>query len=348
MTNAADRTATPELPRAGAAPTVTGRIRATPEDFQVDEVLGFEPDGQGEHALLHVRKRNTNTDWLARQLARHAGVRAADVSYSGQKDRAAVTTQWFSVHLPGRPDPDWSALASDEVEFLRIARHTRKLRRGSHRANRFIITVRELEGDAAALEPVLQRIAADGVPNYFGEQRFGRGGGNLERAEALFAGKLKRVDRQQRSMYISAARSHLFNAVLARRVTDGVWNRAVDGDVMMLDGSQSVFAAETVDADIKRRVGEMDIHPTGPMWGRGTSPATGACRALEDEVLAPWSDLRDGLEHVGLKQERRALRLPVAELTWDYPDANSLRLAFTLPRGAFATVVLREVVDYRV
>ena len=348
MTDASDQTTILELPRVGAVPTASGRLRTCPEDFQVDEVLGFEPDGEGEHALLHVRKRNTNTDWLARQLAKHAGVRAADVSYSGQKDRAAVTTQWFSVHLPGRPDPDWSALASDDVEFLHIGRHARKLRRGSHRANRFVITVRELEGDAAGLEPVLQRIAADGVPNYFGEQRFGRGGGNLERAEALFAGELKRVDRQQRSMYISAARSHLFNAVLARRVTDGVWNRAVDGDMMMLDGSQSVFAVETVDADIERRVREMDIHPTGPMWGRGTNPATGACRALEDEVLAPWSTLRDGLEHVGLKQERRALRLPVAGLSWEFPDAGSLRLCFTLPRGAFATVVLREVVDYRV
>ncbi len=348
MTVTSTAASTTELPRAGAAPAVTGRIRTSPEDFQVDELLGFEPDGEGEHALLQVRKRNTNTDWLARQLARHAGVRAADVSYSGLKDRAAVTSQWFSVHLPGRPDPDWQALASDDVQLLRIARHSRKLRRGSHKANRFVLTIRELEGDVTALDAVLQRIAAEGVPNYFGEQRFGHGGGNLERAEALFAGRLKRLDRAKRSIYISAARSYLFNTVLARRVGDGLWNRALEGDVMMLDGSQSVFAVEAVDAEIERRVRELDIHPTGPMWGRGTNPTTGACRALEDEVLEPYAALRDGLEHVGLKQERRALRLPVVDFTWDQPDATSLRLSFALPRGAYATAVLREVVDYRV
>lgn len=329
----------------GPAP-VTGRIRVALEDFLVDEQLGFAASGDGEHVLVQVRKRGANTEWVARQLAEHADVRPGDVGFAGLKDRAAVTTQWFSVHLPGRAEPDWAALASGEFQVLDAVRHHRKLRRGALRGNRFTITVRELAGDHAALEERLQRIAERGVPNYFGEQRFGRDGANLQRADALLRGRLRRVSRHQRGLYLSAARSFLFNCVLAQRVTDGSWDRGLAGELMMLDGSHSVFAVDVLTDELQDRLAAMDIHPTGPLWGRGRSSTRGDCQALERAVLAPFAAWRDGLEHAGLSQERRALRVPVAGLRWDWPADEVLQLSFALPAGSYATAVLRELVDY--
>jgi tRNA pseudouridine13 synthase len=332
--------------RSTGPPCAVGRIRAAAEDFRVDEVLGFEPDGHGDHAYLRVRKRDTNTEWLARQLARLAGVRSMDVGYAGLKDRRAVTTQWFSVCVAGRDEPDWRQMESDEVQVLEVARHARKLRRGALAGNTFEITVRELSGDRAAVEGRLARIAIEGVPNYFGEQRFGRGGANLERARAMFDGRLGRLRRHERSLYLSAARSWLFNLVVERRVEDGSWNRPLPGEVLMLDGTSSVFNIDEPDDEIRRRVDEQDIHPTGPLWGRGPLLTRGACRALEESVLAAQSSWRRGLEAAGLEQARRALRLRVRELGWAWLNQHSLVLRFELPAGGYATGVLREAIEY--
>ncbi|HEX9208264.1 MAG TPA: tRNA pseudouridine(13) synthase TruD, partial [Steroidobacteraceae bacterium] len=159
-------------PCAHGAPPATGRIRAQPEDFFVEEILGFEPDGAGNHALLIVEKRGANTGWVAAQLARHAGVNVRDVGFSGHKDRHAVTRQAFT--LPASASAEIATCLECRGEgyaVLSAARHGRKLRPGSHRANRFVLRVRELAGERAAVEACLQRIRDDGVPNYFGPQR---------------------------------------------------------------------------------------------------------------------------------------------------------------------------------
>jgi tRNA pseudouridine13 synthase len=320
-------------------------LRAQPADFEVEEVLGFEADGSGEHVLLRVEKTGANTEWVARQLARAAGVAPMAVGYAGLKDRHAVTRQAFTVQLAGRPAPDWRALRIEGVEVLSAARHSRKLRRGAHRANRFVIRLREVEADRAEVERRLEQVARRGVPNYFGEQRFGRDGGNLALAEALFAGR--RLPREQRSIALSAARSALFNAVLARRVVEGNWDQGLDGDVWMIDGTQSIFGPEAWSEELAQRVATGAIHPTGPMWGRGELRSAGAAGELERAVAEAHAALARGLAGAGLAQERRALRLRVRELrhAWHAPDL--LELAFTLDRGAFATSVLRELLDWR-
>ncbi|TAM26407.1 MAG: tRNA pseudouridine(13) synthase TruD, partial [Rhodanobacter sp.] len=212
-----------ELPRAHAeTPPLTARLRSTPEDFRVEEILGYDADGSGEHALLWVEKREANTDWVARELAKFAGVPPLNVGYAGLKDRHAVTRQAFTVQLAGKPDPDWSTFPHAEVKVLAATRHSRKLKRGALRGNRFVLVLREVQGDRARAEEVLAEISARGVPNYFGEQRFGREGGNLAQARAMFAGR--RMDRAKRSILLSAARSHIFNAVLAARVERGAWD----------------------------------------------------------------------------------------------------------------------------
>jgi tRNA pseudouridine13 synthase len=331
----------------GSAPEVRGRIRVQPEDFQVTEELGFVPDGVGEHVLLRVRKRAANTDWVARRIAAWAGVATAAVSYAGLKDRHAVTEQWLSVHLPGRTEPDWSRCRDPSFQVLEASRHSRKLRRGAHVANRFRIVIRELRGDAHAFERHWARIAARGVPNYFGEQRFGRGGGNLVRAQAMFESGRAIRNRHKRGLYLSAARAHLFNRVLSLRVADGTWEKALAGDAMMLQGSHSIFPLDAVDDEIRARTAMLAIHPTGPLWGAGETPVRARVRALEHQVAAEFALLCRGLEGAGLTQERRALRLKVLEPGLELLEDGVLVTCFRLPKGGYATSVLREMLVWQ-
>lgn len=344
-----------ELPFAHGGPPLTGTLRAQPEDFFVDEDLGFAPDGAGEHVLLRVEKRGANTDFVAKELARFAGLAPDAVSYAGLKDRHAVTRQTFSLHLPGKADPDWSVLRHAEFRVLDAARHSRKLKRGALRGNRFVLRVRAIApADAQArdaAERALAQVRARGVPNYFGEQRFGRGGHNVDKARAMFAASAagargRRVPRHIHSLLLSSARSAIFNAVLAQRVADGSWERALDGDVWMLDGSHSVFGPEPLSDSLQQRLDGFDIHPTGPLWGRGELRSSGEVAVIERAALESLPGLADGLEREGLRQERRSLRLVPVDLTWRWLDED-LELAFGLPAGAYATVVLREVLRTR-
>lgn len=332
-----------DLPCAWGRPVVAGRLRVSPEDFQVTELPLVEPAGAGEHAWLLVRKRLENTEAVARRLAGVAGVAPRQVSYAGLKDRNAVTEQWFSVHLPGRPEPDWRGFNSDSVSLLRQSRHPRKLRRGALRGNAFRLCVRKVRGDSDELEQRLRQIAAEGVPNYFAEQRFGRGAGNLQTAERLFAGTAGRLSRHRRGLALSAARAFLFNQVLGERVRTRSWNRALPGEALQLSGSHSWFVAEAVDPELEQRLCVMDVQPTGPLVGAGDTPVRGSCRELEERILVPYESWCAGLARAGLRQERRALRLAVDSLEWAWPQPDCLELAFSLTAGAYATGVLREL-----
>jgi tRNA pseudouridine13 synthase len=331
------------MPYGWGGPAGDGVIRAVTDDFQVDEILGFEPDGAGQHTFLHLRKRDTNTLWLAKQLAAFAGVGQRDVGYAGLKDRHGVTSQWFSVDLAGRPEPCWERLASDQLQVLRIVRHERKLRVGALQGNRFRLRIRALNADPQNLEQRLQQLRGSGMPNYFGEQRFGREYANLAQAEALFERRLGRVERKLRGLLISAARSQLFNEVLAERIAQGSWDLPLSGEYFMLDGTRSGFSTEVPDATLLERCRSMDIHPSGPLWGRGRAPVSGETQALEEALLAPYPIWRNGLEHVGLQQERRALRVRIGDLAWEISGHDSLLLEFSLPAGCYATVLLREL-----
>ncbi len=305
------------LPRAAPEFMFGGVIRRDPEDFQVEEVPAFPPSGAGEHLLLRIEKRELNTYDVALELARLFEVDPIDVSFAGMKDRRAVTRQWFSVRTPrtceaiAAPSPRWRVLGA--------ARHARKLRRGELTGNAFRIRIRDAHGDLDGLGRRFERLARDGAPNYFGEQRFGRDGANVERARAWICRRPRpAVTPHQRGLHLSTARALLFNAVLAQRVAAHVWNRPIDGDVL-------------VDGD-----------PTGPLWGRGRPPSSGAARRIEAEALEPHREWLDPLEHLGLTQERRAfvMRPRHAELERDGTDVE---LRFELAAGQFATSLLREL-----
>jgi tRNA pseudouridine13 synthase len=320
-------------------PAAEGSIRTEPEDFRVDEVLGFEPEGEGPHTLVRVRGTRVNTDWVARRLARFAGIPAREVGFCGLKDRVAVTTQWFSI--PGALPADAASLADEGIEVLRAEPHRRKLRRGSHSANAFRIVVRDVSGSRDDVDGRLAAIAQRGVPNYFGPQRFGRDAGNLDLARSMTRGR--RLDRRRRGFALSAARAAIFNEVLSRRVAAGIWSCFIRGDVAMLAGSSSWFLVDDSDPDLGQRLEAGDVHPSGPMWGDGLLPTAGDALDLERTVGEALPDLAGCLESARLRQERRSLRLIVHGLEWEW-SGDDLALSFSLPRGAFATAVLAEVV----
>lgn len=334
-----------DLPRALGAPVLMAQFRASPEDFQVEEIDGFEASGSGEHLLLTIEKRGMNTAFAAKRIAQWARVPELAIGYAGLKDRHAVTRQRFSVHLPKRVAPDVQMLQSDDFSVLKSEWHAKKLPRGALAGNRFVLVLREAQGERDAIEQRLQAIAGRGVPNYFGEQRFGRGGDNVANALAMFGGR--RVRREQRTLFLSAVRSELFNRVLAARVAQDNWDKGLDGEVWLLDGSRSVFGPEPWNDTLAARLAAFDIHPSGPLWGAGELRTASVARDIETVALSdePAPALRAGLEAAGLKQERRALRLRPQQLQWRWLQDETLELQFSLPPGTYATVVLREIGD---
>jgi tRNA pseudouridine13 synthase len=331
-------------PRAYGDALGTAVLKATAEDFQVDEVLDIPLSGDGEHLWLWVEKRGLNTEEAARRLAKAAGVPLRTVSYAGLKDRQALTRQWFSIQLPGKADPDMSAAENDSLKILDSKRHKRKLQRGAHAANGFTLRLTQLQADTVRLDERLESIRQHGIPNYFGAQRFGHEGGNLGEARHYAERQALPEQRNVRSRLLSTARSYVFNQVLAARVADGSWQRAQVGDLLAFTDSRSFFPAGEAECS-DPRLAILDLHPTGPQWGEGESPAGGATAELENSIAAREASLCNWLIKAGMEHERRILRLPIGRLTWHYPEPDILQLEFVLPAGCFATALVRELVD---
>lgn len=363
------------------APAASAIIKQAFADFRVDEQLGFEPNGEGEHVFLHVRKTDASTVEVAKRIGVVAAVAQADVGYSGMKDRRGETSQWFSVKLPSEQEGRLAALEDERVSILSTHRNSRKLKIGSHARNRFELRLRGCRGEPAEFERRLQAIRDRGVPNYFGAQRFGAQMSNLQQVSALLRGVLagqggadaRRLPRFKRGILFSAARSYLFNQLLSARVGDGTWSRYVEGDVLGLDGSGRCFALgvdEAWDEELQRRLESMDIHITGPLPGRVLAKDRYTPRAraadIEEVALADSAWLVDGLRAYGLDSARRPLRFRAQELTWRWePESEvgvsaspsrasgagcvepDLILEFFLPRGAYATSLLRELCQLR-
>jgi len=338
-------------PRAHGAPLSKAEIKAEPEDFRVEEQLSFVPSGNGPHWLLRVEKRGANTRWVAEQLARLAGLPPADVGYAGLKDRHAITAQWFSVPVGKKSQEFWHAARSDEFRVLEVHANQRKLKRGALSGNRFRIRLRNVAWSRDALEAKLAALRARGAPNYFGPQRFGRDGCNLDRVADWIEGDVKPAGRTERGFALSAARSLIFNAVLARRVESASWGLLQPGDLASLDGSGSHFRVEAVDDELSRRVEAFDIHPSGPLWGRGPPQSEGTVHEIELATAREFGAVAELLAAEGLEQERRPLRCAVRDLCVEAEsgvetEAGMLTLAFSLGRGQFATAVLREIAEF--
>lgn len=294
---------------------LTASLKRFPEDFIVDELWQPEFSGEGEHLYLFVEKIGQNTPWVAQELARAFRVSAKSVGYSGLKDRQAITRQWFSLPIPAEKAKSEPEI--DGVSILKRARHSSKLRRGTHSGNKFKIRLRDLEGDLDQASARIEKLITQGFPNYFGPQRFGHNGNNL-RAGMQLSKRRKLVGHPKRGIYLSAMRSALFNRVLSEQIQAGNW--------------QKLTSAESI--------------ATGPMWGRGRPLKAEIGAEIENRVVSDSAALCDILEHGGLTQERRPLVQHCSDLSFSFDQADLL-LEFSLPPGSYATVLIDEIVAIR-
>jgi tRNA pseudouridine13 synthase len=341
---------------------VSAKLKSQPEDFIVEENISIDFSNEGEHCWLYVKKCGCNTDWVAQQLAKYCGVKQMAVSYAGLKDRHAVTSQWFSVQLPGLPTPDWSDFESmvsvnnqpgEDIKVLESHRHNKKLQRGALKSNWFKITLRELSDTGNATFTLLKQrcesLSTGGVPNYFGLQRFGRNHNNLDQAIKLFANPRFRISRQKRGMYYSAARSWLFNLILSERIKCNVWDKRLPGDVFMLAGKSACFKDELSEqssdgdkAGLNERLQSNDIHPTAPLWGDGETMVELDAADFERRIIDQIPVYRDGLVSARVQSRRRACRVLPAQLDC-YRQGEDFVVSFSLPAGSYATMVLAEI-----
>lgn len=326
------------------APKSTAIFKLIPEDFHVNELFEGEFSGQGEHIILKIEKRGVTTEDVVKSLARLVNKPAKMISYAGLKDRQALTTQWLSIHAPGEEIEGVGTLEAPGWHVLEHTRHNKKLRPGYLSGNQFMVRLKDVS-DVDDLVKRIELIKDCGVPNYFGEQRFGREAGNLLKAEETLIQGRKVKDRFLKGIYFSAARSWIFNLILAKRVSEGTWNTPLSGDVMQLRGTKSIFTNEGIKDELVQRIKEKDISPASPLPGKGKPMAQEDALTLINEVYKEWMPWIQGLEKHGLEEAWRANILHIDQM--DYViDGKTVELTFTLPPGSYATVVLRELVNY--
>jgi tRNA pseudouridine13 synthase len=335
-----------------ALPGTGGLIKATPEDFFVDELPAYPPSGEGAHTFLHLEKRALTTDEALVRLCSALGVRRDDAGAAGYKDRQAVCRQWVS--LPGVDPTRALEIRLQGLRVLAAQRHNHKLRTGHLRGNRFTIVVRgtPVPDALARARAVMQALSARGMPNYYGAQRFGQRGDNAQRGKVLVTGGSlgpRRLGRSERRLLISAYQSELFNRYLDRRFDDGVLDEVLLGDVMKKRDTGGLFTVAAAELEPTRaRLAALELSPTGPLFGhKMMSPPPGTpAHEREATLLVEEGLTAESFASVGPLAEgtRRPLRVPLGE-----PEARaggepgSLVLAFTLPPGAYATVVIGEV-----
>ena len=322
-------------------PKQTALLKAECADFVVKEQLGYDMSGDGEFVAVKVRKTDCNTLFVGEQLAKFAGISARNMSYAGLKDRKAVTEQWFSLQMPGQPTPDFSQFSLEGVEILDVTRHQRKIRIGSLQGNHFEILLRNTE-ETDELKERLDFLAKNGFPNYFTEQRFGRDGNNLTQALRWANGEIKVKDRNKRSFYLSAARSEIFNLIVAKRIELGLAQQVLNGDILQLNGSHSWFVVDESEdlAQLQQRLAQQDVLLTAPLIGEEEKSAVD----FENEIFAQHQALFDLMRQERMKAARRAILMQPQHFQWQF-EPNGLRLQFALLAGSYATALIRELVN---
>jgi tRNA pseudouridine13 synthase len=327
---------------------IGGRIKQAPEDFEVEEIPAYEPSGEGEHLFLWIEKRGMGAEFFQRQVAKRLGLPTGEVGTAGLKDRHAVTRQFVSV--PAAVEANLASLEGDGIRLLRHARHGNKLKPGHLHGNRFRILIRDADrGHDAALQSILERVRGEGLPNYYGTQRFGRDAETARLGLDLLAGKAKKMRSPfLRKLALSAVQSLLFNAYLTQRLADGLMRRVLPGDVMAKWPAGGMFNAEDVAVE-QERFDRRETVPAGPMFGRKTFPAKSEAAEREASILAAAGFTKESFEGFGklLQGTRRHNLIYLNELSAIWEE-DGLRLAFALPAGSYATVLLREIMKAEV
>ncbi|GLQ73789.1 tRNA pseudouridine(13) synthase TruD [Vibrio penaeicida] len=325
-------------------PQAEAKLKAQPQHFVVKEDLGFSFTGAGEHLMLLIRKTGENTSFVANELAKACGVKSKDVSWAGLKDRHAVTEQWLSVHLPKGDTPDFYAFLTQypSIEILDITRHNKKLRPGDLKGNFFEITLTQVT-DIPSVISRLENVTRHGVPNYFGAQRFGRDGNNVEEARRWGRENVHTRNQNKRSLYLSSARSWIFNHILSKRIESGVWQSPLIGDIL-LNAEGTLKVTETNFADSEQLVSNGKAEITAAMAGDNALPTSDTALNIEQPCLDAEPDLMALIRGNRMRHERRVVQLFPKKLAWDVQD-NEIALKFWLPSGCFATSIMRELVN---
>lgn len=328
------------LPYLFGEPQQAGRLKAEFADFIVTEELGYELFGDGEFVAVKVRKTNANTLFVGEKLADFVGISAKNMSYAGLKDRHAVTEQWFCLHLAGKETPDFSTFQLDGVEILAVTRHNRKIRIGSLAGNHFELLLRDIH-QTDELNARLNQLQAVGFPNYFTEQRFGRDGHNLTQAQRWAKGEIQVKDRKKRSFYLSAARSEIFNLVVADRIQADLIDQVFEHDIVQLAGSHSWFVAQSADlGSLNTRLDEGDILLTAPLVGEDS--LNQKLFEREQHIVSTHTDLIKLATQERMKSARRPMLAKPQQFKWQFEPAG-LRLNFFLDAGSYATALVREL-----
>jgi tRNA pseudouridine13 synthase len=332
-------------------PGISGRIRAEPEDFVVEEIPAYDRSGVGEFLFLWIEKRGMGAEHFVREVARRLGIRPGDVGTAGIKDRHAVTRQWISV--PAVVQGRLSSLDGDGIQLHGVERHSNKLKPGHLRGNRFNILVRDPLPNASEQVPQLvERIRQCGIANFYGSQRFGRDGETARLGWAILRGEppplqpggtKSRVSPFLRKLALSAVQSALFNRYLAKRVSDGLMQTVLEGDVMAKWPVGGMFVAEDVAAE-QARFDRHEIVSAGPIFGKKTFAARGISAEREAEVLSEVGIDSGAFRSFGklLQGTRRHNIVYVDDLTATV-ESSGVRLDFSMPAGSYATVLLREI-----
>jgi|FLOH01.1.fsa_nt_gi tRNA pseudouridine13 synthase len=364
-------------------PPLSASLKQQFSDFRVDEELGFAFTEQGEHVCINIKKTDLSTIEVAKRLSEVTGARKSSIGYAGMKDKRGECTQWFSVQLTELEERALQNFESPSLQILETHRNSRKIRIGSHKSNHFQIRLRDCIGQQSEFDDRLSRIKREGVPNYFGSQRFGWQMSNMTQVQALMISELDKSvpadadstvskKRFKRGMLYSAARSYLFNQLLSQRLESRSWNTYLPGDVLNLNGTDRCFVlpdGAEWDQELQQRLDQFDIHITGVLPGlidmKDKYVSRGESADIEEAVCKQYDTLLEGLKRCGLQASRRAFRFLPSELKWQWIDAGDenenenenadknensntggaqdLILDFSLPKGAYATSLLREL-----
>lgn len=345
-----------ELPWITSALEGTGGLyKASPEDFQVEEIPSYMPGGEGPHLYLWVEKRGVPADRAQARISRAFGIKGSQLGAAGNKDTRAVTRQWFSVLDEKQHHTTASAMEVDLGEGMRIlsaSRHRNRLRTGHLKGNRFDLVLREVGPEALSrAEAIMDALAKHGVPNFYGEQRFGRDGNNVAVGVAMLKGEdhpeARRAsrDRFKKRLMVSAVQSWIFNRTLIRRMEEGLLHRVLSGDQMIKAETGGRFEVDDVEAE-QRRFDAREIIHTGPIVGHKIGLASGDAGRLEAAALAELeieASLFKRFGKLALGSRRANLIFP-EEVAVEAAGPAAIRVRFALPRGCYATVVLRELI----
>ncbi len=328
---------------------IGGTIRERVEDFVVEEEPAYEPSGEGEHTYVRIEKRGISTFDVINALAAELGLARQAIGSAGLKDTHAVARQTLSLHFA---DPDAVRdLAIENVKVLWVDTHRNKLRPGHLRGNHFTIRIRDVDPEAPARAgAILAALAARGVPNAYGPQRFGNRGDNhiiglylVRRDEAgLRARGIHRPSGRMRRFYVNALQSALFNQVLRWRIREGTMDAVILGDVAKKETTGGIFTVEDVAAE-QPRVAAWEISPTGPMFGYKLMEAEAEAGAIEDEILSAVDLTPEDFRKVRARGLRRPLRYNPEGLSWEMEDERTLVVHFFAPKGSYATMLLDEL-----